>query len=126
MSDTEHGPNRPPFLQLNPTDPLIVATRELKAGEDLGLDVKPTETIARGHKMATKPIGGGAPVGRRARVTAAPTKPIAPGQHIHTHNVEFRPSTADHAIGSGRTNMPIFPEEKDATFVGIVRPAGTR
>jgi hypothetical protein len=39
MSNTEHGRNQPPFLQLNPTDPLIVATRELKVGEDLGLDV---------------------------------------------------------------------------------------
>jgi altronate hydrolase len=125
MSNTEQGPNRPPFLQLNPTDPLIVATRELKPGEDLGLDVKPAETIARGHKMATKPIGDGEPVRKLGQVIGVATKAIAPGQHIHTHNVEFRASTSDHAIGSGRTNMPIFPEDKAATFMGIVRPDGT-
>src|SRR5215510_9136102 len=125
MSNTEHGRNQPPFLQLNPTDPLIVATRELKAGEDLGLDVKPVETINRGHKMATKPIADGEPVRKLGQVIGVATKAITPGQHIHTHNVEFRPSTADHAIGSGRTNMPIFADDQAATFMGIVRPDGT-
>ena len=125
MSNTEHGRNQPPFLQLNPADPLIVATRELKPGEDLGIGVKPVETIGRGHKMATHPIADGAPVRKLGQVIGVATKPIAPGQHIHTHNVEFRASTADHAIGSGRTNMPIFPDDKAATFMGIVRPDGT-
>src|SRR3954462_3565915 len=55
MSNTEHGRNQPPVLQLNPADPLVVATRELKAGEEVGLgDIKPVETIARGHKMPTQ------------------------------------------------------------------------
>jgi altronate hydrolase len=75
--------------------------------------------------MATKPIADGEPVRKLGQVIGVATKAITPGQHIHVHNVEFRASTADHAIGSGRTNMPIFPEEKAATFMGIVRPDGT-
>jgi altronate hydrolase len=126
MSNTEHGRNQPPVLQLNPTDPLVVATRELKPGEEVGLgEIKPVETIARGHKMATRAIEGGEQVRKLGQVIGVATKPIAVGQHIHTHNVEFRPSTADHAIGSRRSNLPRVPEEKAATFMGIVRPDGS-
>jgi altronate hydrolase len=126
MSNADERRNQPPILQLNPADPLVVATRELKVGEEIGLgDLRPVETIARGHKMATRPIGDGEPVRKLGQVIGVATKAIQPGQHIHTHNVEFRASTADHAIGSGRTNMPVLPEEKAATFMGILRPDGT-
>src|SRR5262249_50878774 len=83
------------------------------------------ETIARGHKMATRAIEGGEPVRKLGQVIGVATKPIAPGQHIHVHNVEFRPSTADHAIGSHRTNMPLIAQKEAATFEGIVRHDGT-
>jgi altronate hydrolase len=126
MSNTEHGRNQPPVLKLNPTDPLVVATRELKPGEEVGLgEIKPAETIARGHKMAIRAIEGGEQVRKLGQVIGVATKPIAVGQHIHTHNVEFRPSTADHAIGSRRSNLPLVPEEKAASFMGIVRPDGS-
>jgi altronate hydrolase len=122
----DQGRNQPPVLQLNPTDPLVVATRELKVGEEIGLgELRPVEKIGRGHKMATKPIADGEPVRKLGQVIGVATKPIQPGQHIHTHNVEFRASTADHAIGSGRSNMPILPEDQAATFMGILRPDGT-
>ncbi len=126
MSSPESRSNQPPVLQLNPTDPLVVATRELKPGEEVGLgDIRPVETIGRGHKMATQPIADGEPVRKLGQVIGVATKAIAPGQHIHVHNVEFRASTSDHAIGSGRTNMPILADDKAATFMGIVRPDGT-
>src|SRR5712675_1914219 len=98
--------NQPPVLLLNPADPLVVATRDLAVGEAVGLgDITPSEPIGRGHKLAIKAI--------------------APGQHIHVHNVEFRPSTADHAIGAHRSNMTVLPEDQAATFQGIVRPDGS-
>jgi len=126
MSNTEHGHNQPPVLHLNPADPLVVATRELKPGEPIGLgEIKPVETIGRGHKMATQAIAGGEAVRKLGQVIGVATKAIAVGQHIHTHNVEFRPSSADHAIGSRRSNLPIFPEAQAATFQGIVRGDGT-
>ena len=58
------------------------------------------------------------------QVIGIATKEIAPGQHIHVHNVEFRPSTADHAIGAHRSNMTVLPEDRAATF-RIVRPDGS-
>ncbi len=118
--------NQPPVLLLNPADPLVVATRDLAVGEAVGLgDTTPSEPIGRGHKLAIKPIESGAPVRKLGQVIGIATKEIAPGQHIHVHNVEFRPSTADHAIGAHRSNMTVLPEDQAATFQGIVRPDGS-
>ena len=123
MSDRR---NQPPVLHLNPTDPLVVATRDLAVGEAVGLgDISPSEPIGRGHKLAIKPIESGAPVRKLGQVIGIATRPITPGQHIHVHNVEFRPSTADHAIGIHRSNMMVLPEDQAATFQGILRPDGS-
>jgi len=118
--------NQPPVLLLNPADPLVVATRDLAVGEAVGLgDITPSEPIGRGHKLAIKPIESGEPVRKLGQVIGIATKEIAPGQHVHVHNVEFRPSTADHAIGAHRSNMTVLPEDQAATFQGIVRPDGS-
>ncbi|HWA46896.1 MAG TPA: altronate dehydratase family protein [Dongiaceae bacterium] len=118
--------NQPPVLQLNPADPLVVATRDLRPGEEIGLaGVTPVEPIGRGHKLAVKPIASGTPVRKLGQIIGMATKEIAPGQHIHVHNVEFRPSAADHSIGAHRSNLPVLPESEAATFEGIVRTDGS-
>jgi altronate hydrolase len=123
MSDRR---NQPPVLLLNPADPLVVATRDLKVGEAVGLgDITPKEPIGRGHKLAIKPIDSGAPVRKLGQVIGIATRDIAPGQHVHVHNVEFRSSTADHAIGAHRNNWPVLPEDQAATFQGILRADGS-
>ena len=118
--------NRPPVLHLNASDPLVVATRDLAVGEEIGFgEVKPTEPIARGHKLAILPVAAGAPVRKFGQIIGNATRAIAPGQHVHVHNVEFRPSAADHAIGLQRSNLPVLPEADAATFQGIQRADGS-
>jgi altronate hydrolase len=119
-------PNQPPVLQLNPSDPLVVATRNLAAGEAIGLGaLTPAESIGRGHKLAIREIGHGEPVRKLGQVIGVATKDITPGKHVHVHNVEFRPSSSDHAIGAGRSNFPVLAEEQAATFQGILRADGS-
>ena len=118
--------NQPPVLLLNPADPLVVATRDLAVGEAIGLgDLTPVEPIGRGHKLAIQPIESGAPVRKLGQIIGMATRAIAPGQHIHVHNVEFRPSAADHGIGAHRSNLPVLPEAEAATFQGILRSDGS-
>jgi altronate hydrolase len=118
--------NQPPVLLLNPADPLVVATRDLAVGEEIGLgDLTPVEPIGRGHKLAVQKIESGAPVRKLGQIIGMATREIAPGQHIHVHNVEFRPSVADHGIGAHRSNLPVLPESEAATFQGIVRSDGS-
>ncbi len=118
--------NQPPVLRLDPSDPLVIATRDLAPGEAVGLgEVTPVEPIARGHKMAVAAIAPGAPVRKLGQIIGNATRPIAPGQHVHVHNVEFRTSAADHGIGAHRSNLPVLPETRAATFEGIVRADGS-
>ncbi len=116
---------KPAVLQLNPADPLVIATRDLKPGEPVGFgDLRPAQPIGRGHKLAIRPIEKGAPVLKLGQVIGIATQAIAPGEHVHVHNLEFRPSSADHAIGARRSNLPVLPDDQAATFQGIVRPDG--
>ena len=118
--------NQPPVLHLNAADPLVVATRDLAAGEAIGMgSFTPVEPISRGHKLAVQRIERGAPVRKLGQIIGLATREIAPGQHIHVHNLEFRPSSVDHGIGAHRSNLPVLPEPKAATFRGIVRSDGT-
>src|SRR5262249_47925758 len=87
--------------------------------------VKPMEPVGRGHKLAIQAIADGAPVRKFGQIIGRATRAIGPGEHIHVHNVEFRPSAADHGIGSRRNNLPVLPESEAATFQGILRADGS-
>lgn len=56
---------------------------ELANGEDL----RATETIPRGGKVALSPIRAGEVVVRYGEEIGLATQDIAPGQHVHTHNL---------------------------------------
>src|SRR5688572_18510177 len=113
----------PLYLRLNPSDDVVIACRELEAGTNLlkeGVVVK--ERIPPGHKVATRAIARGAPVHRYSQIIGFATQPIAPGQHVHVHNLEVRDFARDYAFGEGYRPTP--PATEAATFRGIVRPDG--
>ena len=117
--------NRPPTLRLAAIDPLVVTLRDLAPGDLLDDEgVRAKDAIPRGHKAAVRPIATGTAVLKYGQVIGSASRDIAPGEHIHSHNLEFRPSTADHAIGLNRKPAVILPESEAATFQGIVRPDG--
>jgi altronate hydrolase len=117
--------DRPATLQLNPSDPVVVAMRDIAAGEMVTAKVKATEPIGRGHKVAILPIAAGEPVRKFGQIIGNATKAIQPGQHVHVHNLAFRPSAADHTIGADRRNTAPLPEAQAATFQGIMRADGS-
>jgi altronate hydrolase len=78
--------------------------------------------IPPGHKLATRPIAAGEVVRRYNQVIGTATQAIAPGQHVHTHNLAFSAFERLHEPGAGAT--PTAYEAAPATFNGIVRPDG--
>ena len=113
----------PLFLRLNPADDVVIACRELEAGTNLlkeGVVVK--ERIPAGHKVATRAIAVDQPVRRYNQVIGFATRPIAPGFHVHVHNLEVRDFSRDYAFGEAY--VPTQPAATPATFQGIVRPDG--
>jgi hypothetical protein len=81
---------RPRALVLDPADNVAVAVVALSAGEEVVLEgrvVTVAEAVRFGHKLALEPIAAGQPVVKYSEVIGRASAAIAPGQHVHVHNV---------------------------------------
>ena len=78
-------------MRLSPRDNVAVALRPLKSGESVLLDGV-TLTIRRnisvGHKLAAQLIAKGEVILKYSCPIGTATQTIAPGDYVHTHNVE--------------------------------------
>ena len=94
-------------LRLNPADDVVIATRDLPVGMLVAAEgVTTGERIPSGHKMATRAVATGDPVRRYNQIIGFATQPIAPGQHVHVHNIEVKSFDRDYAFGTGLTSSP--------------------
>jgi len=113
----------PLYLRLNPADDVVIACRELESGTNLIKEnVIVRERIPAGHKVATRAVAAGEPVRRYSQIIGFATQPIAPGQHVHIHNLEVRDFARDYAYGEAYKPTEFM--KSPATFRGIVRPDG--
>lgn len=104
-------------IRLDSSDNVVTALRALRAGEEGA-----TQPIPRGHKLATQPIAAGEAVRKYAQVIGYAARPIAPGEHVHTHNLEFRNVSRDYEFA---TNLrPVEPVARPDTFMGYRRANG--
>ncbi|HET7729578.1 MAG TPA: altronate dehydratase family protein [Usitatibacter sp.] len=113
----------PLYLRLNAADDVVIACSDLEPGTNLlkeGVICK--DRIPSGHKVATRALAAGEPVRRYSQIIGFATQPIAPGQHVHVHNLEVRDFARDYAFGEAY--RPTTHAENPATFQGIVRPDG--
>src|SRR5262245_37108091 len=79
-----------PFLLVDASDSVATALRDLAAGETLetfGVTVKATAAIPRGHKIAVRAVEAGGVVRKFGFPIGRATSAIAPGDHVHTHNL---------------------------------------
>ena len=77
-------------LKLAPADNVVVALRDLTAGEAFTLDgatVVLTRDIAVGHKIAAGTIAAGERIFKYNCPIGRATRAIAAGEYVHTHNV---------------------------------------
>jgi len=84
------SPRLPPLLLLHPDDNIVVARRDIAAGERVELDGESfliPATVELGHKLARRALAAetrvlkyGAPIGS---MKAA----VARGEHVHLHNL---------------------------------------
>jgi altronate hydrolase len=112
-----------PVIRIHPADDVVIARRQLLSGTTLpGEGVTVSGLIPPGHKVAVRAIAAGAPVRRYNQIIGIARQPIAAGQHVHTHNLEFSTFERDYAVGQGAhpTDFVLPP----ATFEGIVRADG--
>jgi altronate hydrolase len=112
-----------PFIRIHPADNVVIARRQLLGGTVLeGEGVTVAGLVPPGHKIATRPIAAGEAVRRYNQIIGTATQAIAPGQHVHTHNLAFSDFARAHEPGAGAQPTAYVPQP--ATFDGIVRADG--
>ena len=117
-------------LRLNASDDVAVALRPL-GRESQALRVSLRDDIPAGHKFALVPIPAGKPVIKYGYPIGLATSEIAPGQHVHLHNLQ---SALDEVVGASPSS-PTRTDPKsefsnlksqisNLQFHGIPRPGG--
>ena len=113
----------PLYLRLNAADDVVIACAELESGTNLlSENVICSDRIPAGHKVATRAIAVGQAVRRYNQIIGFATKLIAPGQHVHIHNLEVQTFARDYKFCEDV--KPVEVEATPATFQGIVRREG--
>ena len=111
------------FVRLDPADNVVTATRALQAGHQVE-GVTTTGLIPSGHKIATKRIAKGEQVRKYAQFIGLAHEDIAPGDHVHTHNLDFRATEVAYEFGTDLRPVEMVAEAKRDTFMGYRRANG--
>ena len=117
--------DRPLTVRLHERDNVVTARVDLLPGVAIAAeDVVCHGRIPAGHKVASRPIGGGEPVRKYDQIIGFATTDIAPGEHVHVHNVAMRDFARDHAFGADARPTAYVAEAERASFDGFLRPSG--
>ncbi|HEU0221551.1 MAG TPA: altronate dehydratase family protein [Paracoccaceae bacterium] len=109
------------IVRLDRSDNVVTAIRPLEVGASVE-GISAIQMIPRGHKIATRPIAKGAPVLKYAQIIGYAAEDIAPGAHVHTHNLEFRAVEQHYEFGTDL--RPMTPPARRDSFLGYRRPNG--
>ena len=113
-----------PFIRLHPNDDVLIARSQLVGGATAE-NVVVKGLIPPGHKVAMRDIATGEPVRRYNQIIGFASKPIAAGEHVHTHNLGVGDKggdfARDYAFGA---DVKAPPARREATFMGIKRADG--
>ncbi|MBW8268258.1 UxaA family hydrolase [Caldovatus aquaticus] len=117
------APALPPVIRLHPEDGVAIARTALAPGAALAEGLRVGERrIPPGHKVALRPHAAGEPIRRYGQIIGFATRPIAPGEWVHTHNCAMGDFARDYAFGADA--RPTEPLPVPATFQGIRRADG--
>jgi altronate hydrolase len=121
-----------PAIRLHPDDDIAIALAPLGANKRIevaGRTIRLANDIAAGHKLALRGLETGQAVRRYGQVIGFATRQIAPGEHVHSHNLAVGDMQQDYQIGADVRPVAFVPASERRTFMGFRRPdgrAGTR
>src|SRR5262249_10578555 len=88
------------------------------------VDLTITEPIGAGHKLAVKPIAPGAPVRKYGQIIGFAQGAIAPGTHVHSHNLVLKDFGRCYVFCTDAKPIDYPPPEQMRSFAGYARPGG--
>jgi altronate hydrolase len=114
------------LLVISPRDNVATALEPLSCGdivEVLGRALRIGEAIPRGHKVALAEISTGAAVIKYGSAIGVASAPIAPGMHVHTHNLASERGRGDLARAAATTEARIAePPDSEAIELPAEEP----
>ena len=125
MAEPGHNSGNRLSVRLHPADNVVTARIDMLAGT--GIDdegVSAAEPVPSGHKIATRLITKGEEIRKYDQVIGFATQDVAPGEHVHVHNVEMRDFDRDYQFCQGVTATAFVPEADRRAFQGYVRANG--
>jgi altronate hydrolase len=119
-------------LCLHPQDDVAIAKVALESGTMLVSEpghpvpsaIVVCGPIPSGHKLALRPVAANEPVRRYGQVIGFATRPIAAGEHVHTHNLGATDFGREYVFGADVQPVAMVPEDRRRTFLGYRRPDG--
>ena len=111
-----------PVLGLHEDDNILVALADIPAETEVAGGVRAAEKIPSGHKVARRRIAQGETVLKYGQIIGVATRDIAPGDHVHVHNLGMGAHRQDYAFGTAARTLSPF--GNTATFRGFHRPSG--
>lgn len=112
----------PAIHAVHPLDDVAVALRDLSVGEDLGPVTARTD-IPKGHKVALKAVAAGGEVRKYGWPIGRTTQDVAPGDHVHSHNLGTQLSGLEGYAFDG-SPAPLQPRASSRIFQGYRRADG--
>ena len=109
------------ILAMHPDDNVALCLDPVAAGDTLAAGVIAAEAVAPGHKIALRAIAPGEAVCKYGQVIGLARAAIAPGAHVHVHNVSADVGAL--RSGPGATLAPLLPPRR-ASFRGYRRASG--
>ena len=114
-------------LQLRENDDVAVLKRALPAGAELvrgSLRMGVTGDVPAGHKIALRALPDGAAVRKYGQIIGFARGAIAPGDHVHTHNLVVKQFARDCEFGAEVKPVAFHPPEQTRCFAGYARAGG--
>jgi altronate hydrolase len=112
---------------LHKSDSVAVLKRPVKQGDEVLFGSKIlhiTAPIGAGHKIALSAIGDGAAVRKYGQIIGFAHGAIAPGEHVHTHNLIIKDFGRDYQHCAEAKAVAYYEPEKTRFFKGYARPGG--
>src|SRR5450631_1437831 len=91
----------PRALRLNAQDNVMVAVDDIHVGDSPAGGPTASARVPKGHKLAIASIETGAPILKFGQIIGFASKPIAPGEWVHEHNVVMHEFSRDYHFSEG-------------------------
>ena len=114
-------------LRLRQGDHVGVLKKAVKVGTELVSGdqiITASATIPSGHKIALAPVRDGGPVRKYGQIIGFAQGDIAPGDHVHSHNLFCKEYERDHAFCEDYEPTELYDISERRNFLGYGRPGG--